>query len=222
MSARRAPKPPRVYFSLRSPFSWMALRRLQEELPEAVDHMEFLPFWDPDPDTLAAVRARDADFHYVQMSKAKHYYILHDTKRLAARFGYTLAWPIDVDPWWELPNHAWLRARREGLGLPFYRTLTEARWERGEDICDRDVVARAAEQAGFDPVAALTAHEDASIREEGIDALVAGYNDDIFGVPYFRVGRHRFWGLDRFDDFAEVMAPLLEERPAEARAVPAV
>jgi len=199
-----------VFFSLRSPFSWMALRRLEEQLPEAFDRLEFHPFWDPDPDTLAAVRARNADFHYVQMSKAKHYYILYDTKRLAERFGYTMSWPVDVDPWWELPNYAWIAARRQGLGHPFYRELTEARWTRGENICDPQVVAAAAEKAGLDADEMLRAPEDPSIREEGVASLVEGYNDDIFGVPYFRIGRHRFWGLDRLDDFIAVLRPFLE------------
>lgn len=220
MSARRAPKPPRVFFSLRSPFSWMALRRLQDEMPEVMDHLEFKPFWDPDPTTLAALRDQNADFHYVQMSKAKHYYILYDTKRLSQKFGYKMAWPIDDDPWWELPHYAWIHAQRVGLGLPFYEAITEARWERGENICDPEVLTRAAKQAGLDPQAALSAPEDASIREEGVAALAAGYRDDIFGVPYFRVGRHRLWGLDRVDDFKEIIRPFLEER-AETSATPA-
>jgi 2-hydroxychromene-2-carboxylate isomerase len=209
-------KPPRVYFSFRSPFSWMAMRRLHERLPEAPDVLDFIPFWDPDAQTSRDLEEAGARFHYVQMSKAKHLYILQDTKRLSGRFGYRMAWPIDVDPWWEVPHLAWLKARSDGDEHTLYRALTEARWERGEDICDRDVLAAVAASAGLDGAALAAAAEEPDVRRDGVDALVRAWHDDVFGIPFFIVGRHKFWGLDRLDDFLDELAGI----PAGVRAGP--
>jgi 2-hydroxychromene-2-carboxylate isomerase len=199
---------PRLYFSLRSPYSWMTIEVLRRELPGVFSHLDFLPYWDPDEATRQALAERGGEYHYAQMSKAKHLYILHDTKRMAARMGLTMAWPVDRDCWWELPHLAWLAAARQGAAEPFYDALIEARWQRGDDICTAEVVERAAKEAGLDPMEMVGAPDDPSVRAEGVGCLMSAYEDDVFGVPYLRYGRHRFWGLDRvglfldmFDDF---------------------
>jgi hypothetical protein len=47
--------------------------------------------------------------------------------------------------------------------------------------------------------------DDAAVRSEALDCLAQAFQDDIFGVPYFRVGHHRFWGLDRVQGFVDVL-----------------
>lgn len=192
---------PRLYFSLRSPYSWMAIHRLRRAVPDAFEAFEWLPYWEPDSQTGKGLAERGAEFHYTQMSRAKHLYILMDTKRLAAEAGLSMAWPVDVAPWWELPHLAWLRARHLGRAAEFYDALTAARWGRGDDICTRDVVRAAAVEAGVDPDLAVAAPDDPALRTEGLDALESAYQNDIFGVPYLLWGPHRFWGLDRVDTF---------------------
>ncbi|AQW46948.1 2-hydroxychromene-2-carboxylate isomerase [Streptomyces violaceusniger] len=204
-------RPPRLYFNLRSPFSWMGLKRLEERFPQAPEVIEYYPYWDPDERTRAALEERDSGFHYTQMSKAKHLYILQDTKRLSTRFGYTMSWPVDIDPWWELPHLAWLKARHLGRERDFYAAVSAARWERGENICDTEVLHRVAEAAGLDGDEMVAAAHDPALRAEGVDALAAAYDDDVFGIPYFKVGRHRFWGLDRVDGFLDELIPALRK-----------
>jgi 2-hydroxychromene-2-carboxylate isomerase len=198
---------PRIYFSFRSPFSWMAVHRLQTEVPDVMRRLEFVPYWDPDATTGQALADAGAHLPYTQMSRAKHLYILQDTKRNAARLGLSMAWPIDVEPWWELPHLAWLRARQLGAEREFYAAVVAARWERGEDVCQRDAVHAIAESVGLDGAELAAAPENPALREEGVAALVDAYEDDVFGIPYFRVGRHRFWGLDRVDGFLEQWLP---------------
>jgi len=202
----RAKKPPKVYFSLRSPFSWMALRLLEERVPNAREVMEFVPWWDPDATTTSALQERDSGVHYTQMSKAKHLYILQDVKRLSAKHDLDLAWPIDVDPWWELPHMAWLKARRLGFDKVFYDALTSARWEAGENICDPEVLHHVATSVGLDGELMVNAAHDPTIREEGTAAMASAYDDDVFGIPYFKLGRHRYWGLDRVDALLPTLA----------------
>jgi 2-hydroxychromene-2-carboxylate isomerase len=198
---------PRLYFSFRSPYSWLTLRRLRQVVPDLSAAMETLPYWDPDATTSAALRERGGEFHYIQMSRAKHLYMLMDTKRLAGQHGIAMAWPVDVDAWWELPHLAWLRARRDGREWEFYDAIIEARWGRGDNICEPDVVRTAAARAGLDPGLVLGAPDDASIRAEAADCLYQAYLDDIFGIPYLKWGRHRFWGFDRLDAFLDVWWP---------------
>lgn len=197
----RPKKPPRLYFSLRSPFSWMAVRQLQERVPDAHELIEFVPFFEPDAESLAALEAQGGKFHYVAMSKAKHLYILNDTKRLAAKHGYDMKWPIDVDPWWELPHLAWFKAGDLGVQQRFYDAVMTARWERGEDICEPAVLHRICTDAGLPAADLVSAPTDPEIRQRGVQALLDVYMDDVFGVPYFKLGRQRFWGLDRLEDF---------------------
>jgi 2-hydroxychromene-2-carboxylate isomerase len=198
---------PRLYFSFRSPYSWLTIRRLRRVVPDVFQAFDCYPYWDPDERTCRGLQERGGEFHYVQMSRAKHLYMLMDTKRLAQREGMTMAWPVDVDAWWELPHLGWLLARRAGLADEFYDAVAEARWGRGANICEPEVLRAVARQAGLDPDLAVGAPDDPAVREEAVGCLYQAYLDDIFGIPYLKWGRHRFWGLDRLADFLDVWQP---------------
>ena len=207
---------PRLYFSFRSPYSWMTVQRLRGAVPDLFSRFDVLPYWDPDAATAAALAEHGAELPYQQMSKAKHLYVLADTKRAAARLGLRMAWPVDIDPWWELPHLGWLAARRHGLAERCYDALVSARWGTGADICDREVFGKVCADAGLPAETLAAAPERADIRAEGVGCLLAAYEDDVFGVPYLLLGRHRFWGLDRVDAFLEELSR------AESSAVPPV
>jgi 2-hydroxychromene-2-carboxylate isomerase len=192
---------PRLFFSFRSPFSRLLVERLLRELPEAHEEIDWVPFWEPDAATAAALAARGATVHYVPMSKAKHLYILQDTKRLAGQLGLRLAWPVDVAPWWEPSHLGWLAARRLGRAAEFYAAVVSARWERAEDVSDPEVIRRLADSVGLDGQALAGAVDDPEVRAEGVACLAQAYEEDVFGVPYLRLGWRRFWGFDRLDDF---------------------
>lgn len=197
---------PRVFFSFRSPFSWMAIERLQRAIPDVHEVFELIPYWEPDAKTEAALAARGAAFHYVRMSKAKHLYILHDVKRLAHAMGLRLAWPVDAAPWWEPSHLGWLKARRFGRGAAFYAAIVAARWQRGENISNPAVVKAAAAAAFLDPEVIGRAVDDPEIRAEAVACLAEAYERDIFGVPFFSLGRERFWGFDRVNAFLHAAA----------------
>lgn len=206
---------PRLYFSLRSPYSWMAVDQLERRFPRATELIDYYPFWEPDTELGRALHDRGAEVLYSPMSKAKHLYMLGDIKRTAARFGYPLAWPVDqAGQEWELPHLAWLAARRRGEEHVLYRALVEARWHRGERIYDEDVFIRTADAAGLDGAALRAAEFDPEIRAEGVGVLEAAWEDDIFGFPYFRIGRERLWGLDRLDEFVAALEAAYGEAPS--------
>ncbi|MDI6099260.1 DsbA family protein [Actinoplanes sp. NEAU-A12] len=195
----------RLYFSFQSPFSWMALRELEARVPGFATEFEYIPFWDPDDRTRAGVEQYGAKIHYTRMSKAKHLYILHDTKRLASGFGHDLTWPVDVNPWWEPSALGWLKARESGCERAFYDVVTEVRWNRGADISDPVVLRPALDAAGLEGAALMAAVDDPHIRELGVQALVSAHRDAVFGIPLFQVGRRRFWGVDRIEEVIDAV-----------------
>jgi 2-hydroxychromene-2-carboxylate isomerase len=201
---------PRLFFSFRSPFSWMAVEKLRRRVPDLMDHVEFIPYWEPDHITTRALQERNVEFHYVQMSKAKHLYILQDTKRLVQALNLQMAWPVDVNPRWEIPHLGWLKARRLGCEAQFYTAVTNARWQRGANICDPNLINAIAASLDLDGEAIARAIDDPEIRADGVECLTEAYEDDIFGVPYMRIGPHRFWGFDRVDNFLEVLLSTLD------------
>src|SRR4030095_2728769 len=44
----RTPRQPVFYFSLRSPYSWLAYRDLLDRYPDVAERVRWEPFWEPD------------------------------------------------------------------------------------------------------------------------------------------------------------------------------
>jgi 2-hydroxychromene-2-carboxylate isomerase len=204
---------PTLFFSLRSPYSWLLVERLLQVMPDAYERLHWIPYWEPDARMARALEERGAVQHYAPMSKAKHLYVLMDTKRLAQRLHVEIKWPVDVEPRWEPAHLGWLKARRLGKAADFYRAVVSARWRRAENISDPVVIRALAESVGLDGDAIAGAVDEPEIRAEGLDALVDAYEDDIFGVPYLRLGWQRFWGFDRLEDFLAEYAATLKGAP---------
>lgn len=193
----------RFYFSFRSPYSWLAARYVEERGGGKDEPIDYIPFWEPDARSLELLHARGGEWLYTPMSRAKHLYILQDIKRLVASRGYAMAWPVDIDPWWEVPHLAYIAARKEGKGHDFFWAVYRARWEEGRNICSPEVIRALARECDLDADGIAAAVDDPQVREEGAAALLACYRDEVFGVPYFVVGRERFWGVDRVSAFVE-------------------
>ncbi|MFB6613112.1 2-hydroxychromene-2-carboxylate isomerase [Streptomyces sp. NPDC085524] len=212
-----AKRVPRFYFSLRSPYSWLAYRELLERYPDVAGAVEWRPFFEPDERSAQLLAEAGGSFPYTPMSRAKHMYVLQDVGRIAKERGIALTWPVDRDPVWEVPHLAYLVALREGAGSAFIAAAYRARWERGQDICDPAVIARIAVELGLDPGALAGASEDPGLRAEGVRLLLDIEEDGVFGVPFFVHRFSRFWGLDRLAEFAaHIRAKLVPARELPA------
>ncbi|WP_049572542.1 2-hydroxychromene-2-carboxylate isomerase [Streptomyces sp. SBT349] len=215
-----AVKPPRWYFSLRSPYSWLAFRELTERYPDVAARIEWRPYWEPDPENERALSGEGTQLPYVPMSKEKHLYILQDVKRLTRARGLTIAWPIDTAPRWEVSHLPYLLAADEGKGVAYVREVYRVRWELGRDVSDPATIADVAVALGLDPDRLAGAAEDRETRERGLTALREVERDGVFGVPFFIHRRDKFWGLDRLADFAATVRaggpPAAEPAPASA------
>jgi 2-hydroxychromene-2-carboxylate isomerase len=210
------PAKPVLFFSFRSPYSWLAIERLRKARPDMHRAINFIPIWNPDTEFTAALAAHKSGFHYAEMSSVKHRYVLTDVRRLARRDRLKITWPIDRNPHWELPNLAWLAARAQGADERLYTAMVTARWEGGSNICAPQTLRRLALEAGLDPDMPTKALRDADVRAEALHCLQRAWDEDIFGFPYFRIGPQRYWGIDRLPDFlAAWQQPA--QRPSPAR-----
>ncbi|MEU7582076.1 DsbA family protein [Streptomyces sp. NPDC041068] len=212
-------KTPRFYFSLRSPYSWLAYREVMSEHKELVDRLEWLPFFEPDPESARRLEEQGGRFPYSDMSREKNRYVLQDVGRLTKARGLTVNWPVDRAPVWEVPHLGYLVARDHGLGHEYIAAVYRARFGEGRDICDRATIADIGAELGIDQREIADASDDPERRAEGVRILLDVCKDGVFGVPFFVHGFTRFWGLDRLDGFVEHLRS--KEVPAPSLAEPA-
>lgn len=187
----------KVYFSLRSPYSWLALRQLHEHRPDAPSIFEYLPVWEPGDQLGRDLHACGSGVHYQSMSKAKHRYIVEDVTRLAQHLGCSVRWPRDGNQQWDLPHRVWLASRRTGMHHALLSALQEARWQQGLDITDPAVLATISNSCGFQGSELIEEAQTSKIYDEALSVLDEAYCDEAFGVPFFIIGRQRFFGIDR-------------------------
>ncbi|MCG6495235.1 2-hydroxychromene-2-carboxylate isomerase [Kitasatospora sp. A2-31] len=192
---------PRWYFSLRSPYSWMAFRDLVTRYADVADRIDWFPYWEPGLQIQRQLNESGMELAYVPMTREKHMYILQDTRRLCQERGLEMTWPVDRDPDWDISHLAYLRAEDLGLGREYIDLVSQARWARGEDISDPEVVAGVARRLGLDEHVLALAHQDEGLRQRGVAALTKVYQDGVFGVPFFIDGFEKFWGIDRLPGF---------------------
>lgn len=205
-------KRPRFYFSLRSPYSWLAYRELLSSHGWVADLVEWVPFWEPDAESSRLLTSLGGSFPYSTMTRAKSLYILQDVKRLAA--GVSFRWPVDREPVWEIPHLGYLVAERAGLGREYVAAAYRARWEEGRNICDRATIADIAGDLGLPRDEVSSAADDPELRAAGARILLDICKDGVFGVPFFVHGFNRYWGMERLGAFVEHLAS--EAAPAGA------
>lgn len=203
--ARRR-RPPRFYFSLRSPYSWLAYRDLLDRYPGVAEAVEWVPFFEPDELSRKLLAEAKGAFPYTPMSPEKHRYILQDVRRLAAERGLSFSWPVDREPVWEVPHLGYLAAARHGKGPEFIALAQRARWELGLDVCDRAVIGGFGAELGLDGEELASASDDSSLRAEGVRVLLEIQRDGVFGVPFFVDHFDKYWGVDRLPAFAAALS----------------
>ena len=181
-----------MWFSFRSPYSYLALEQIEAVLAPYDIPLVLRP--------VAPLVSRGASLPTV-----KRLYLVRDAKREADRLGVPFGEICDplgpgVDHCLALAH--W--AAQRGAGLAFARSVMRGIWAEARDVTEyldlRFLVERAglpwdeAQQALGDKAGATAAHENAA------DLNGAG----LWGVPSFRVGELVVWGQDRL--------PLLADR----------
>lgn len=183
----------KFYFSFRSPYSWIAWTLLRNR----IDQFELIPYWDPDDITIDELKSRGGDFLYSPMSKYKHRYIMQDVKRIAGDLSLSLKFPVDINPYWELPHLCFFYAKEKKMHVEYIDKVYKKRWEEGQNICTVDTICEVFKDLNF-PLEALNNNSLVDkYRDYGVASLYSAYNNSVFGVPFFIQGKNRFWGIDR-------------------------
>jgi predicted DsbA family dithiol-disulfide isomerase len=133
--------------------------------------------------------------------------------RFAAGFGITDLHSPDRSPNTRAALALAEHARDQGKLHPVRRALMEAFWRHGEDLEDREVLARCAREAGLDSSVALAAIDDPAVVGRvdamGRDAARAG----VTGIPTFLIGGRRVVGCQPY----QVLAAEAEQAGARRR-----
>lgn len=185
----------RLYFDLVSPYSWLALSRV-----EAFGERHAIA-WDARPVVYAALLDTHELVGPVEV-ESKRRYTFHDVARCAAELGLTLTGP-PAHPFRSLEA---LRAvclfhddpRRLRLAV----ALADACWSAGRALTEPSVLAEVVAAAGLDASDLARRTADPAVKERlrrnTEQALQAG----VFGVPTFVYEGELFWGHDRMEHLA--------------------
>ncbi|MEZ4366490.1 MAG: DsbA family protein [Kofleriaceae bacterium] len=186
------PVPVDLWFSFRSPYSYLALERIEEVLR-------------PYPTTLRLRPVAPMVSRGVPLPSDKKMYIARDAKRCADRLG--LPFGNLCDPLGQGIAHCLAiahLAEQRGLALPFARSALRGIWAEARDVADYVDLRHIVERAGLawdEAAAAIRAPEGADVAAANAAELgVIG----LWGVPSMRAGDFVAWGQDRL--------PLLADR----------
>lgn len=178
-----------LYFSLRSPYSWLALHRLDRLGDRLGAKLRMVPVYP----------RGEPGFNDPAASPLRLRYLLQDVGRMARAYGLEVRPPPSVDTRWELPHAAWTHADDEGRGLAFALAAGSARFGRGRDLGLLEVLGEVAQEVGLEPSRVIEAAQDPA-RHARVDAGIAEARDaGVFGVPYFVHSGQHYWGNDRLE-----------------------
>jgi 2-hydroxychromene-2-carboxylate isomerase len=175
-----------LYYSLRSPYSWLACRRL-ERVRLGAD-VRFVAVFPPPGMTPASTS-----------SPRRLAYTRDDATRIAAAYGYTVRWPETLDTEWVRPHGCAYWAMEAGRGTEFILAAHAARFERGEDLGAAPALAAIAREVGLDADAGVAAADDPARHAQVWQGMAEAQAAGIFGVPTFVLDGELFWGNDRLE-----------------------
>ena len=183
------------WFDLASPYSFLAAARISATAVNTRSVIRWRPILFG-----AILKRKGLDTSPFNLDQAKGTYMWRDVARRGAGLGLTIRRPEGF------PHNSLAAARvtlvglTEGWGQQFVLNIYEAGFCHGDDVGQRDVIARCVRAAGGNPDDALARSESPQVkitlREETDVAIARG----VFGVPSFTIGQELFWGDDRLSD----------------------
>ncbi len=181
-----------LFFHFRSPYSWLAVERLNR-----------------DPIPLHAIPAtgipESLDPRSAGGNSPRLAYIVEDVGRIAIRLGLPVQLPRRFDTDWVRPCAAFWKAQEMGQGFAFLAAAFRERFGHGADLGQPDPIAKAAQKAGLDADVIVAAMDD-SDAQEAVNAAGAEFEKQgVCGVPFFIYEGQKFWGQDRLPDLRAAM-----------------
>lgn len=183
------------YFSLLSPYAYLAGTRLEDIAAVADADVTYKPF------DIMALFARTGGTPMPQRHPSRNEYRAQDLVRQAGYLGLPFNlqpahWPTNAAP----ASYALIAAQKAGDGDMggLVHGLLRAVWADNQDIAQDDVIATCLSAAGFDPALANSGLlSGAETYASNLEDAVA---DGVFGSPfYITQDGARFFGQDRLD-----------------------
>lgn len=181
----------RLYHSFRSPYSRLGLHKVARAGLDVV----LIPFTGP-PEGVA--------FNDPVANPAKLAYYREDVARMTMRLGLPIKppGPFDVDL---VPSYkAAIAAAAEGFGMTFALAVSDARWGKGENISDLDVLKACAVDVGWYGDGVDKSQGALSVGKAMKEHRAMIEEDQVFGVPFAVSNGAKFWGHDRMDLLIEL------------------
>jgi 2-hydroxychromene-2-carboxylate isomerase len=190
------PSRPVLYYDLGSPYAYLAVARCRQVLGANVTLQPVL---------VGAIFAHRGWGSWGDTAERESN--MAEVERRARAYGLpSVRWP---QGW---PNNtlsamrAAVWAGESGAGDAFARTAFAAAFAEAKDLSDLDVVREVAAAAGLDPNTAATAAADPRIKAELKRVTDEAIADGVGGVPCTRVDGRVFYGDDRLEQAAELLA----------------
>ncbi len=192
--ATEAPPRIRVFFSFRSPYSYVVLPQLKRMRDQRCVDLELTP-------VLPMV------MRGLQVPRAKRLYIVHDTNREAERHGIPFGRICDplgagINRCFAVFLHC---AVPRGLQLEFALSAMQGSWAEARDLTSDTELEFVAQRAGIGPseVRAALERDDwkdyAAANREALTGL------GLWGVPSLQIGAYSTWGQDRLELISEAL-----------------
>ncbi|NRP70656.1 2-hydroxychromene-2-carboxylate isomerase [Ensifer psoraleae] len=185
------------WFSIGSPYTFLAVMRLPEVAEKAGVDVRWRPF-----DARAVqLDANDVPFADKPLKAA---YMWRDIERRAAKFGLPLRLPIPYPlPELEQANRIAVLAADEGW-CPAYAIATYRRWFVDRDPAGSEPnLSSSIREVGQDPARVLKQANSGAVAD-ALDAATREAKEiGIFGSPSFVADGELFWGHDRLEDAIE-------------------
>ena len=190
----------RYYFSLASPFAYLAGARLEKIAEAHSCEVDYRPIDFP------AVGAETGWTPLPKRHPSRLAYREQDLRRIAAREGMKFNlrpayWPVDTLP----ASRALIAAEIAEFRIAsVVRAFMRALWAEERDISDPETVDAILRDNGIAPNLTASHLDVAEQRYRSNSANAPG--EGVFGVPFYVVGEHRFWGQDRLADLDRTLA----------------
>ena len=176
------------YFSFRSPYSWLAMYRInliRENLPV---EFKLIPVFPP----------KDKE-KFMLSDKNKVRYIANDVNRIAAAYGLPMKWPKPFDSDWIAIHSAFIYAMEQGEQFSFCLAIYQARFTEGKDVGNEMVMREISITCGLDADKLIEAQTKREYKRTLLQGMASAKEEGVFGVPYFVYKNSIYWGNDRLE-----------------------
>ncbi|MCA8957238.1 MAG: 2-hydroxychromene-2-carboxylate isomerase, partial [Planctomycetes bacterium] len=202
-----------LYFDFISPYSWLALERVEEFAAEHRVRFCLVP-------VVYAVLLDRTGLVGPAENPIKREYTFVDVVRTARAMGLSITGP-PAHPFRSLEALRLVtRDLAQPHAIPLAAALARACWSGGEDLTDLDVLTRVARGVGADTAALADSLAAPPVKAALQDATERALAAGVFGVPTFDWRGELFWGQDRMADLGAALRSGREPiTPAELRAM---